>query len=78
MADFILAPGLGFFVMFFASGMKKDFWIPGTILVSISAIFFVEAWNFLEYWPIIIILVGAYFVYTGFKKREERDDRENY
>lgn len=73
---FILAPGVGFFMMFFASGMKKDFWIPGTILVMIAGIFFVEAWNFLEYWPIIIILVGVYLVYAGFKKREKDD--ENY
>ncbi|MBN2280769.1 MAG: hypothetical protein JXQ65_09315 [Candidatus Marinimicrobia bacterium] len=76
---FILAPGIGFFTMFFASGMKKDFWIPGTILVTIGVLFMVEAWQFLHFWPVILILVGLYFIYSGLKNKEKKnDDGENH
>lgn len=74
---FIFGPGLGFFIMFFASGMKKDFWIPGTILIAISMLFFVKAWEFLEYWPLLIVLVGIYMVYVGFKNKEKENEEND-
>jgi len=76
---FVMAPGVGFFAMFFASGMKKDFWIPGTILITIGTLFMVEAWRFLHFWPVILILAGLYFVYSGFKNREKsKEDGKDY
>ncbi len=64
---FVLAPGLGFFAMFIATGLKKSYWIPGSILTAIAFIFFSDAWEVAEYWPVILILVGLYLIYTGIK-----------
>ncbi|MFP4548237.1 MAG: hypothetical protein ACLFQM_08885 [Fidelibacterota bacterium] len=75
---FILGPGIGFWLMFFATGMKKDFWIPGTILITIAIIFFMQAWRFMEYWPVILILIGIYFLYSGVKSKNKGKNEEDF
>jgi len=75
---FILGPGIGFFLMFFATGMKKDFWIPGTILITLSIIFFMKAWQFMEYWPVILILVGIYSLYSGIKSKNKDNNAQEF
>ena len=75
---FVFAPGLGFFMMFIGSGLKKNFLIPCVILITISLLFFFKAWEFLEYWPVIIILAGLYLIYTGYKGKEKKEDEQEY
>lgn len=74
---FILGPGLGFFAMYFGSGRKSSFLIPGTILISLAFLFLVKAWEIFEYWPLAIILVGVYMLYSGYKNKKN-DDGQDY
>ena len=55
---FILAPGLGLFVMYFFGRKETGFLIPATILTGLSIFFLLVMNGFPEYWPAILILVG--------------------
>ncbi len=59
---FIMAPGVGFFFMYFFGPVKNQLWIPGTILVTIAALFFAGEWTVIRYWPVILILLGLYLI----------------
>jgi hypothetical protein len=60
---FILAPGVGFFFMYFFGPQNNRLWIPGTILVSIAAIFFAGELSVFRYWPVLLILLGLYLIF---------------
>ena len=61
---FILAPGVGFFFMYFFGPPNNNLWIPGTILIVISVIFLAGEWTILRYWPVILILLGIYLIFS--------------
>ncbi|HTY01493.1 MAG TPA: hypothetical protein VMG09_15825 [Bacteroidota bacterium] len=55
---FILAPGLGFFVLYLFGKREPGLLIPASILTGLSVIFFFTLSGFPEYWPSILILIG--------------------
>jgi len=59
---FILAPGLGFFLLSFASPENEKFYIPGIILTVIAFAFYIRFWQILELWPYALIGVGLYMI----------------
>lgn len=67
---FILAPGVGFFTMYFFGPKKNKLWIPGTILVLIAIIFYAQFCYYFRYWPVILILLGLYLIFSEAKKKK--------
>ena len=59
---FILAPGIGFIFMFFFGPAKNHLWFPGILLITIAALFYAEQWDYLRYWPVLLILLGIYLL----------------
>ncbi len=58
---FVLGPGLGLLMMYLGGRRESGLLIPSTILIGLSAIFFVVFGPFQEfarYWPILLILAG--------------------
>ncbi|MCF7885262.1 MAG: hypothetical protein K9M80_02100, partial [Candidatus Marinimicrobia bacterium] len=70
---FILAPGLGFFIMHFAAPKSEKLYIPGTILTVVAVAFFTQFWHLFEFWPYLLIGVGVYLIliYIANRKTEE-------
>ncbi len=67
---FLLAPGIGFFMMCFFGPKKNKLWIPGTILVLLSVIFYAQFCFYFRYWPVILILLGLYLIFSQTKKKK--------
>ncbi|MCK9244226.1 MAG: DUF5668 domain-containing protein [Candidatus Marinimicrobia bacterium] len=61
---FVLAPGVGFFFMYFFGPQNNRLWIPGTVLITIAALFFAGEWSIFRYWPVILILLGIYLIFS--------------
>lgn len=70
---FILAPGIGFFMMHFFGPKKDKLWIPGMILVLLSVIFYAQFCFYFRYWPIILILLGIYLILSKPKNKEKNN-----
>ena len=73
---FILAPGVGLLLMFLFGPKGNAFWIPGSILVTLALIFYARFWYFFRYWPIVLILVGLYLIFSGFGKNEHTEPED--
>jgi len=67
---FILAPGVGFFMMCFFGSKKNKLWIPGTILVLLAIIFYAQFCYYFRYWPVILILLGLYLIFSETKNKK--------
>ncbi len=72
---FILAPGIGFFAMYFASGLKRSYWLPGSILFAVAFVCFAEVWSYFRYWSVILIIIGIFLVLKGFNKKDEDEEK---
>jgi len=73
---FILAPGLGLLLMFLFGPKGNALWIPGSILVTLALIFYARFCYFFRYWPIVLILVGLYLIFSGFGKKENTEPKD--
>ena len=76
---FILSPGIGFFLMYFADKTDKKYYIPAVILTIIAIAFFIRFWEIIELWPYILIGIGVYMVikYIANKKSRENNFIKN-
>lgn len=70
---FILAPGIGFFLMNFATGGKKKFYIPGLILTVVAIAFYIRFWQILQFWPYLLIAIGLYLVLKNISNRKTQE-----
>ena len=65
-----------------ANGKRKDALIWGIILIAIGALFLldninidIDIWHILSnYWPVILILWGAWKLALGLKESGEKDE----
>jgi len=71
----ILAPGIGFVLMYLFGPKRNGFWIPAVILVTMALIFFVRFWCVLRYWPVILILIGFYILINAGKKKARAESK---
>lgn len=55
---FMIAPGIGFFLMYFLGRRDRGFLIPGGILTGLGLLFLVNLQDSEIFWPILLILVG--------------------
>lgn len=68
---FVLGPGLGLLMMYVGGRRESGLLIPSSILVGLSAIFFVVFGPFQDYaryWPVLLILAGLAML---LRRREE-------
>ena len=61
---FILAPGLGFFMLFLFGNKDRSLLIPGGILTGLGFIFLLQQQGYARLWPLILIVVGLVLVLT--------------
>jgi len=59
---FIMAPGIGFLLMYFFGGYQKGFLIAGSIISFISLVFLGLMDTSTFFWPIFLIGLGIYFL----------------
>lgn len=72
---FILAPGIGFIFMFLFGPSGNKLYIPGLILITIAAIFFVSFSSYSHYWPVILIILGLVLIFTPKKDTKKSEEK---
>jgi len=74
---FIIAPGIGFFLMYLAKDKPNKLYIPGIILSVIGLAFFLQFWELFAYWPYLLIGIGAYLILNfAAKKVAENEEKK--
>lgn len=66
---FLIAPAIGFYLVYFLGPKNKTLLMPATVLLLIGVAFFVLDTLLNKYWPIILILVGAGIVLNQYLHR---------
>jgi len=73
---FVLAPGIGFWLMHLLGPKSNQLWIPGTILVLVAIVFYAQNWYYLNLWPLLLIIAGIYLLLT-YKKETASDAKKS-
>ncbi len=60
---FILAPGIGFFLNYFAGLKEKFHLIWGTVLTFVALIFLLIRSRLEVLWPILLLIIGLVFIF---------------
>ena len=68
---FILGPGFGFIFIYLFAKRDPGFLIPGLILSGLGLLFLLIFNNIFSYWPLFLIAIGVYLVYTYLSSRNE-------
>jgi hypothetical protein len=61
---FILAPGLGFFMLYWFGRRERGLLIPGSILTGLGLVFLLVAGGLGELWPAVLIVAGVILLVT--------------
>ncbi len=75
---FIMAPGVGFFMMYFFGEREKGMLVPASILSGIGVLFMISHSGFWRYWPIALIIIGIVLIVkyqTQTKTKPEKQDK---
>ncbi len=67
---FILAPGVGFFLMYFAGGREQSMAVAGTVLTAVAFAFWAGKEVSRYFWPMVLILIGLYLLYSANQKKQ--------
>jgi hypothetical protein len=70
---FLLGPGLGFFVLYFAGQKDKGLLLPGGILTVLGLLFIFRYFEYLRYWPVLLIIGGIVLIFLSGKKNNTQD-----
>ena len=73
---FLLGPGLAFIVTYFAGRRETGLLVPGFILTGLAFIFYFREQYYLEFWPLVIILVGAFLIWKGYQSRQKNEHEQ--
>ena len=65
---FLIAPGIGFLLMYSLGEKQKDLLMPAVILILLGALFLIKATGMIRWWPLLLIASGLYLI---FKKKGE-------
>ena len=60
---FIIGPGIGFFLMYALGRKERGLLIPAFILTGLGCIFLMGTAGAEDYWPVILILIGALMLF---------------
>jgi hypothetical protein len=61
---FILAPGIGFFLLYWFGRREKGLLVPGSILTAIAVMFLMSQGGIGRFWPGILIVAGVAILAT--------------
>jgi len=67
---FMMAPGLGFLMMYFFGKRERGFLVPAGILTGLGLIFLLNESESEYVWPIVLILLGLLVLLRGTRKQE--------
>ena len=70
---FLLGPGLGFFVLYFLGQHDKGLLLPGGILTVLGLLFIFRYFEYLRYWPVLLIIGGIVLIFLSGKKNNTQD-----
>lgn len=56
---FIIGPGIGFFLMYALGRKERGLLYPAFIVTGVGCIFLMGTAGFADFWPVILIIVGA-------------------
>ncbi len=59
---FIIAPGLGFFLMYFFGPREKGLLIPASIVTAVGCFFLIGINDIDYFWPVILIALGVFLL----------------
>lgn len=68
---FLLGPGFGFLLIYLVAKREQGFLVPGLILSGLGLLFLLIFNNIFSYWPLFLIAIGVYLVYTYLRSRNE-------
>lgn len=66
---FILAPAIGFLLMYFLGTQEQGLLIPAGILSTLGLVFLLVQSEYHYLWPVILILAGAVIVLMGWQPK---------
>ncbi len=66
---FILAPGLGFVLMYLLGPKEQGLLIPGGILLAVGAFFLFGRTNLDYLWPFLLIAAGVSVLVSGLGRK---------
>ncbi len=73
---FILAPGIGFVLMYIFGPKGNGLWIPAGILIIIALVFYAQFSCFFRYWPVILIIIGIFIIFNGMDKKSKSKSKD--
>ncbi len=73
---FVLAPGIGFILMYLSGPKGNGLWIPAIILCTIALVFYARFWFIFRYWPVILIAVGLYILINANKRKPKSESKD--
>lgn len=68
---FLLAPGVGFFLIYFLSEKNKLLLWPAGLLTVVSVLFLLRYLPYLRFWPALLIIGGVLLIFWRGKKKTE-------
>ncbi len=66
---FFVAPGVGFFLLYFFKQREIYYWLPGTLFLVFGLLFFLRKVSFVRYWPLLLIVLGGVLLYRFYKTK---------
>lgn len=73
---FILAPGVGFILMYLFGPKGNALWIPAVILTVMALVFYAQFWQLFRLWPVILIVVGLYILIQAGRRDRQPERKE--
>jgi len=64
---FIMAPAVGFIVLYLFGNRDSSFLIPAVILFCVGAIFLMLSYGFGDFWPVFLIVAGIVLIFLARK-----------
>ena len=64
---YLIGPGIGFFLMYYLGRKETGLLIPGSILTLLGAIFLLRSTEYVDLWPLVIIVAGLILIFKSRK-----------
>ncbi len=67
----LVAPGLGFLLMYVRQTNRQLYLYPGAILSAFGLLFFLRKINYIKYWPVLLIIIGLVLIVRFYLQRDK-------